>query len=346
MSTKKLIICSLAIITIFGIGFGLKINSHASNINRINFPVIGGELPADAEIQLDSSATFSDEKIKPGKADSVDQMFRFVNTSADSEKTDKLRKVFGLENAKKTVSQGATIYENNKRFLRISDDGTFVYHNKSLDSSSEINLSDDECKRIAKDFLKKNDLATQEFFENGIAHVTKTNALNPNDSKILGKDVYFNRKIDNKMVYGIARVIISIGQDGQVASAYSAFKNYSKGEPVCIKSFDKAFEDLKKLDGMIDMDPDTKKVSIKKVELVYWEDSSPNSKQTHIQPIYHFLGETLNQVGNKGTFEGFIAAVPDNLTTPVEQPDIKTTLKIPKETHDPIPPREKPDKLK
>lgn len=102
----------------------------------------------------------------------------------------------------------------------------------------------------------------------------------------------------------------------EIDSVYTAFRDIAEGEPIKIKSFDDAFEDLKQFRGTIRIDETAEKVIIKKVELAYWEDSSPNSKQTHVQPIYHFLGETINNDGDRGTFEGFIAAVPDMLTTP------------------------------
>ncbi|MEW6173683.1 MAG: hypothetical protein AB1510_11570 [Bacillota bacterium] len=339
----KVVVCSAIIIVLAAVGFNMSSKSNPSNrsnqsIVRINFPVIGGELPVNVNYQLDTSAALLEK--------STDYVFPFVNTTADSKIVTKLKSIFRIENAQSKPIREGTVYENDDHFLRINDDGTFVYHNKHRNDNANIDISDDACIKIAKNFLTKNNLMPPGFFENGVAYETVTSALNPKDSKILRKEVYFNRKINNVVVYGVSRIIVSIGQNGQIDSVYWATKDIAQGEPVKIKPFDTALEDLKQLKGMVRMDETTKKVIIKKVELAYWEDSSPFNKQTHVQPVYHFLGETLNENGSKGTFEGFITAVPDDLTVPVQEPDIKSTPKVPKTESNIKPPREKPEYLR
>lgn len=336
-------ICSFIILALALVGLEMQKNSHA-NLTRINFPVNGGELPSDVNYSLDPSMTFSDEKIKPGSPESNDYVFPFSNLSASDDKITKLKKLFNLESSKKR-SRDATICENEAHFLRINDDGTYVYHNKNRDDNTNMLLSDEITKKMAKDFLTRNNLLPSGFFENGVANETVTSALNPKNSKILRKEVYFNRKINGKPVYGISRIIVAINQTGDIDSVYSAYKDYSKEETVKIVPFDQALQNIKNHKGLINMSETTKNVMIKKVELAYWEDSSPNSKQTHIQPVYRFFGESENIKGEKGIFEGIVAAVPDELTTPEPEPEIKSTPKVPKVPPLRINPGTKPEKL-
>jgi len=344
MKTKNVVaICIILALALAGLG--MPKNSYA-NLTRIKFPVNGGELPSNVNYSIDPSVTFSDEKIKPGSPESDDYVFPFSNLSASDEKITKLKQLFNLESSQKRNSRDATIYENEAYFLRINDDGTYVYHNKKRDDDTSMLLSDEISIKIAKDFLTKNNLFPSGFFENGVAHETVTSALNSKNSKVLRKEVYFNRNINGKPVYGISRIIVAINQTGDIDSVYSVYKDYHKEEAVKIVTFDQALLNLKNHKGLINMSETTKNVIIKKVELAYWEDSSPNSKQTHIQPIYRFIGESEDIQGEKGVFEGIVAAVPDNLTTPEPEPEIKSTPKVPNIPPLRINPGPKPENLR
>lgn len=152
-------------------------------------------------------------------------------------------------------------------------------------------------------------------------------------SKVLRKQVYFHRKLNGKPVYGISRIVVTIGQEEQIDDYYSVYKDIVEENPVKIKDFDSAYSELKQQNGLLTVDADAKEVHINKVELVYWEDSSPYSQQTHIQPVYRFIGESLSSEGKKGKFEAFVGAVPEILTSQVEQDvTVESTPKVPKST--------------
>ena len=101
MKINKTLVCSFIFLALVIVGLGIQKNSPASP-SRINFPIIGGQLPENVNYRLDPS--------------------------------------FRLENSKKSASRKATIYENEADFLRINDDGTFVYHNKNRDDNTSMKL--------------------------------------------------------------------------------------------------------------------------------------------------------------------------------------------------------------
>lgn len=298
--------------------FGFSTSGFNKKITKIDFPVIGGLLPHDVEYKIDSNVEFSDSKIEPSTQNAVDEVYKLTSSTISKDKTEKLKKIFNLKNSEKTDMGEVVTYSNREHSLSINENGTYMYINKQRNNSKPIDLSDEHCETIANNFLIKNELLPSDFFKNGIAHETKTSALNPEDSVVIRKDVYFNRKLNNKSVYGVSRIIVSVGSEGRIDAVYSLYRDIKSSESVKIKPFNAALNDLKNFKGSIRMNGDAETVNIKKVDLVYWEDSTPDSKQTHIQPVYHFTGETLNKKGNTDIFEAFISAVPDELTVPIE----------------------------
>lgn len=302
------------LIIVTALVFGIAQNNRAS-ITKIDFPIMGGHLPHDVQYNLDSNINFKIEKIKPDKKEAEDKIYKLYKTPKNKkQKTDKLKKIFNLSNSKK-IDMGEVIsFYNDECSLDINENGTFQYHKKKRNDSKPIHLSDDKCIEIAKNFLYDNELLPSDFFENGVAYVTKTAVNDPNDSTIVGKDVYFNRKVNNKLVKGVSRIIVSVDYNGEIEAVYSLYRDIEEKDiTVKIKDFEIAFNDLKNQKGMIRMNSDAKAVNIKEVDLTYWEDSTPYSKQTHIQPVYHFIGECTDLEGNQDIFEAFIAAVPDEL---------------------------------
>lgn len=295
---------------------GVYAFGNNNKITRIDFPTIGGDLPAEINFTLDKEIKFSDNRIKLNSSRFTDKAYKLsLKPENKQEKIYKLKKIFNLEKSTKTDMGEVITFMDENTSLDINENGTFSY-TKRKTNSKEIYLTDKECINIAENFLKENNLLPDGFFENGVAHETKTSVKDPTDSIIVKKDVYFNRKLNEKTVYGVSRIIVSVGSDSQIDSVYSLYRDFDgKGTSIETKSFEEAFNDLKQLKGTVRTGDNTKSVKIKNVDLVYWEDSTPYSKQTHIQPVYHFKGEATDDKGNKDdSFEAFVPAIPDNLT--------------------------------
>jgi hypothetical protein len=300
-------------------------NNH--KITRIEFPTIGGNLPDNINFTLARDIKFSDDKLRVNTQGFTDKVYKLsLKQENKEERVEMLKKIFNLETSQETDMGEVITFQNENSSLDINGNGTFSYTRKNTNSSKAITLSDIDCITLAEKFLKEKELLPDGFFENGVAYETKTSVKNPADSTIVKKDIYFNRKIDGKKVYGVSRIIVTVGADDQIDSVYSLYRNFDKN-PTSIKtkSFDEAFNDLKQLKGTVRAGETTKSVNVKNVELVYWEDSSPYSEQTHIQPVFHFKGEAIDDKGNKDdTFEAFIPAIPDNLTVESKKSQAKS----------------------
>lgn len=287
-------------------------------ITTINFPSLGSSISDNAKFSIEDS-------IKNKVHDQTDKVFKYKDDIKIDDKVNILKKVFSLKDGSVNDHGSYRVIENAERTIRVNNDGTYIYHSKIRDNESPNVISDNDAKNNAEKFLTQNNLLIDGFTQSSITYETKTSATNPSDSKVIKKMVYFTRKINGKETSGVSRIVVGIGQDGTVSDIYSAAKELIPGsQNIRIKNSKKAYDDLINLNGMINMNDDVTKVNITHVELAYWEDSTPNSSQTHIQPVYKFIGETYNILGVKGTFNGYVSAIPDELTTTIDENNIIT----------------------
>lgn len=260
---------------------------------------------------------YSNEKIKPDKTNQIDKVIKYEIPNDNIQKLTKLKGIFKLNDGSKQTRNDNLKYirvENDNSFIKLNDDGTYEYHIKKRDEFKESNISDNDAIRLSKKLLAENDLLLSGFSFKTVGYETVTSESDPKKTKILRKFVYFNRKIDNEFTCGVSRIVVGIDQNGMISDLFCVAKNTSVEQNIKIKDFNTAYSDLKRFNGLITMDGDVNKANIKKVELLYWEDNTPNSDQTYIQPVYKFSGDTYNENGEKGEFIGYIRAIPDDIT--------------------------------
>ena len=315
-SRRIFIVAICTLITVLSISYIAYTNKDRANkITRMDFPVVGGHIPSDVDYEVVDNVSFDDERLKgTGKLSYL--VYKLKSDRIEKSKISDLKRIFKLEQAEETDMGEVLTYANSDGTLEIYENGTFAFNVKNRNSDKPVNLSDSKCKEIASNFLSSNNLLPNDFYENGISHETRTAVYNSNDSLVVRKHVYFNRKVNDKKVYGVSRIIVSLGVDGIIESINYLNRDIESliGDKISIKSYDEALADLKLNKGTVRMNEDTKKVKINNVNIVYWEDSSPTSKQSHIQPVYHFKGDAINSDGKKDTFEAFIPAIPENMT--------------------------------
>lgn len=103
--------------------------------------------------------------------------------------------------------------------------------------------SDDEAKRIATEFLKKEGLFNENFTYSKVVPVSSGDKLT-NDYKVRYKDVYFYPSINGKPVYGVSRIVVSVGDNGKIIGVLKWYKDFEEYKKVkinfCRKSFRKS----------------------------------------------------------------------------------------------------------
>lgn len=110
-------------------------------------------------------------------------------------------------------------------------------------------------------------------------------------------------------VYGISRIIISVGHEGEIIGISKYYKDYEEYEKVKLKDPKKAFEELKSGGGSNNIDPDAIKAKINRIHLGYWEDGGSIKEQPHLQPVWVFEGESINANNEISKFDVVIPAI-------------------------------------
>ena len=202
--------------------------------------------------------------------------------------------------------------EGTKQLLLNTRSGTWKYrdHSKIFKSTGTNNIpSDVEVKRIATEFLKTNSWFPPDFKFQTVTAVTEEPSNLSQPLKIIGKSAYFYRYIQGKPVYGVSRIIVDIGDKGEVVGVAKFFKDTEDTGKQPLKTLEQAVKEVREKKGTITTDnPDIKDALIKDVEIKYWEDAGSISDQPFLQPVYAFQVEGQAN-GKTDKFEVIIPAI-------------------------------------
>lgn len=190
--------------------------------------------------------------------------------------------------------------------------GTWKYrdYSKIFKSTAANNIpSDVEVERIATEYLKTRDWLPSDFKFQAVTAVTEEPSNLSQSPKVIGKSAYFYRFIQGKPVYGVSRIIIDVGDQGEIVGVAKFFKDIEDAGKQPLKAIEEAFKEAKEKKGTITTDnPDVKNALIKDVEIKYWEDPGSISDQPFLQPVYAFKAESQAN-GKTNKFEVIIPAI-------------------------------------
>ncbi len=205
------------------------------------------------------------------------------------------------------------VYKKEDKNIKIYANGSFdyTYDKKNVNNNKkEMKISDKECRKKAEEFMFSNNILDDSCVYSDMGNTVIEEIGVEGSETIISKEVYFTRKINNKKVKGSRAAVVSIDADGdilQISTNYSSVEK--KIKPNRIITIEEAIENAKKLEGMICMDEKTNKVVIESVEVVYWEDSSFDSKCNTIQPVYKINGKSYENNNYLGKFVAYEQAV-------------------------------------
>ncbi|ADQ39634.1 hypothetical protein Calkr_0056 [Caldicellulosiruptor acetigenus I77R1B] len=168
--------------------------------------------------------------------------------------------------------------------------------------------SDEEAKKIAIEFLKKEGFYNDRFSYCTVVEASSGDKLT-NDYKVLYKDVYFYPSINGKPVYGVSRIVVSVGSNGKIIGVRKWYKDIEEYKKVKLISAEKALEKIKKREASNNINPRAKSATINKVFLAYWEDAGTIEEQPYLQPVWVFCGEAITEDGSRDTFDAVVPAI-------------------------------------
>lgn len=204
------------------------------------------------------------------------------------------------------------MYQKKDKNLKIYSNGSidYTYNKENESNKKEMKISDKECRKKAEEILLSNNILDDscEYSDTGNTVIEEIGA--EGSEKIISKEVYFTRKIDNEEVNGSRMAVVSIDADGDILQVSRNFSTIEKKiKPNKIIAKEDAIEKAKKLEGMIYMDEKTNKVVIESVEVVYWEDSSFYNECNTIQSVYKINGKSYENNNLIGDFVAYEQAV-------------------------------------
>lgn len=172
-------------------------------------------------------------------------------------------------------------------------------------STLKVIPNKEDARRIAEEFLQSIGLLTADivFDKTAVNYITINNKdYNKNVS------VFFKRQINGQSVYGVSRVVVTIGHNGEIEEVlklYNEIRPLNNISPMDIISPEEAFKKVVSRDASISFENNVGNVIVKDVELALYEDSLPLREQPYMQPVYVFWGEVE---GTNGRWNAVVPA--------------------------------------
>lgn len=296
---------SLTIVLTLTLVFRINYYNGMYNFQSINFPQMAGD--------LNNNLTIDDVSIDLEKIENRDLLKSgyIVDETISDSKKETIKKAFDLENIKVNKIESKEIYSNDTAELLIYDNGSYLYKVKG-DSSNEtvVNLTDDECKDKAINYLKENDLLPDDFDYDAVGYETVAPVEDPENKQTVKKIVFLKRKLNGVDVKGTSKIFVSIAGDGEVNTVYGSHGDIREtGKPTEIIPASEAVNKAKKLEGLISVSEEADNVKLENIEVVYWEDSAPGSENSTIQPVYKITGQAFKGNDEIGEFTAIESAI-------------------------------------
>ena len=296
------LLCIGCLTTAFTIGITLKNDNTTNNLPLVDieFPLYAGEY--DEKIQFIES-----EHIDTTNIQNTDSFYTI--NKIDETIIRKLVSKSGMNFNKKTSTNGDISQWSNDDQSIIQYGDTSVKYKDASVKKSEFHVSDAECKELSDALLSE--LDCENLVYSGIGYDTVTD-LQTQAETIIAKTVYYNRVLNGKTIEGTSSAYVTIAGDGEIETFFCGMREIEKEyevEDENIISVEEAIQNCKEFKGYIEMPEDTVRVEITKVETAYWEDSSPNSRNNTIQPIYKITGKAYNENGECSDFTALESAL-------------------------------------
>ena len=265
--------------------------------SEINFPTA-----ADETIFASTKIDFDAEKLNAQIGEN--SAFVYVNPKL----TDyKIVSDFGFDiNDYTLYEDGTRFYKSNgvggeDKFLKIDQFGCFTYITGVEHTSREITLTEKECFKIAKQYLKKYGLFSNRIGQRWSTNESTTTTDNGGTIKLEIGINFFPKKTDGLDVGGNSRISVDINANGEVCSVIYNWREYEKKEKVKLISMEEAFERFKEGKAFIEVENPSSKLVFEKVSLAYWTQDR-NLENLVMQPVYVFQGVSYTKTGEVENF--------------------------------------------
>lgn len=308
MKKKKVLVA--AITSCFIVGSIIAWNYRSDEIPKLKIPEVGAETSIEKlEIDIPSKEIKELEKVKsvpiykyvlPEKSDIVklaDRLHCDMSTT-DYDPESKMEIAEG-KNAK-----GDTLY-----FTYENGNGCWNWLNQTVQETTTGKQlpSDQQCQEIAVAKLKELGVYQDRF---NTLHIEPETSLDDDANTItVAKSLFFYPEMDGEVVGGVSRIIVSIGDNGEVYEISKYYKDYIEIEKKEVISVNTALKKVEQRNAIFTLGETVEQANLNNAALTYWEDPGDIEEQSYLQPVWVFAGESQQVESSNAKFEAIVPAL-------------------------------------
>lgn len=288
MKKNKWILVSvglLLVISLSGLFYSNSQNSSKENI-KVDLPEINFPKQIDEVYNFTIENNLSEDKLVNLSKENVNYAYIVKNKDFDIEK---ISKKLGVDINKFEAKDGNKKYGDSENSFSINKQGKISYIKKE-EPTEEMKISDKDCIKEAKQFMKEIGMEIDNLEVYGISEVTCNDVDKPESIKTVEKQIMFNRVYNGIDVYGRAEVIVSLNSNKEVTKFIGNSKAVMKKIKVKkVSNVDEVLAKIKSYKGFVNVPEDTKFIKITDIGMKYWE-STNESGEIIMQPVYEVIG--------------------------------------------------------
>ena len=195
-------------------------------------------------------------------------------------------------------------------------DGTWQYHDYSKPTAASVKLPSNEASaQLAIAFLKNNNLYNDRFAVSAVVE-QYSGSKETDDYNAYCKSVYFYPSIDGMPVYGVSRIVVDIGDNGDIIGVSHFYKDIIESETVGLISPESLYESIERAELSSNINPSAVKATINEIYLGYWEDAGSVEEQPYLQPVWVFTGVAVFDDGQEEPFDVIASAIRGDYVLP------------------------------
>lgn len=288
-------------ITSIGLCLALCLLTACARIPQLHMAPYGG--PSCAAVRLASA-----DLERPAETLPVYQM----EIASASEMKAEITRVLGISFDEATRVNSGTPYQmyqiGGADIMLDEELGFWTYRLPRETAIPEQLPTDEEAIAIADAFL-----AEAQLYHGALrpGSVSNTTTEITGTEEVLNKDIYYYPEFDGMDVYGVFRIVIGIGDHGQIISVSKQVQDVTEAASVPLA----APETLQaRLDAGACVSSPQNPVAEAEVEsgcLAYYSDITPSHGKLYLHPIYDLTAAGTNELGETETFSVWVSAAAD-----------------------------------
>lgn len=168
--------------------------------------------------------------------------------------------------------------------------------------------TDEEAIAIADAFL-----AEAQFYHGTLrpAIVSNTTTGITGTEEVLNKDIYYYPEFDGMDVYGVFRIVIGIGDHGQIISVSKQVQDVTEAARVPLAAPEALQARLDAGNCVSSPQNPVAEAEVKSGRLAYYSDITPSHGKLYLHPIYDLTAAGTNELGETETFSVWVSAAAD-----------------------------------